>query len=74
MMPSGSSIALMRAHQLDRDLVLDLGQFVALEHADAVLGGDRSAHPQHDLEHHRIDLVPAARKSAASPPTGWLTL
>jgi hypothetical protein len=50
------------AHQLDRDLVLDVGQFVALEHADAVLGGDRSAHPQHDLEHHGVDLVPARQE------------
>src|ERR1700680_2118807 len=50
------------AHQLDRDLVFHAGQFVALEHADAVLGGNRSAHPQHDLEYHRIDLVPAAHE------------
>src|SRR5437016_5659461 len=28
------------AHQLDRDLVLDIGEFVALEHADAVFGRD----------------------------------
>ena len=47
------------AHQLDRDRVLDLGQFVALELADAVLGGDRAAHSQHDLVHDRVHLVPA---------------
>src|SRR6202035_5214020 len=50
------------AHQFDRDLVLDLGQFVALEHADAVLGRDRSAHPQHDVEYPRVYLVPAAHE------------
>ena len=62
------------AHQLDRDLVFHVGQFVALEHADAVLGGNRSAHPQHDREHHLVDLVPARMKSAVLPPIGWLTL
>ena len=50
------------AHQLDRDLVLDVGQLVALEHADAVLGRDRAAHPQHDREHDRVDLVPARQE------------
>src|SRR6266480_6227870 len=49
-------------HQLDRDLVFHLRQFIALEHADAVLGGNRSGHPQHDVEYHRIDLVPARKK------------
>src|SRR5882757_4914104 len=47
------------AHQLDRDLVLYFGKLVALEHADAVFGGDRSAHPQHDGEYDFVDLVPA---------------
>src|SRR3954467_4677936 len=47
------------AHQLDRDLVLYFGKFVALEHADAVFGGDRAPHPQHDREHDFVDLVPA---------------
>src|SRR5260370_40356320 len=49
-------------HQLDRDLVFHLRQFIALEHADAMLGGDRSTHPQYDVEYHRIDLVPARKK------------
>src|SRR6202000_2593829 len=46
------------AHQFDRALVLDVRQLVALEHADAVLGGNRSAHPQYDVEHHRVDRMP----------------
>src|SRR5216683_8224697 len=54
-----------RAHQLDCDLVLHFKQFVALEHADAVLGGDRSAQPQHDFEYHRIDLMPPREEIAA---------
>src|SRR5260370_35051133 len=49
-------------HQLDRDLVFHLRQFIALEHPDAMLGGDRSAHPQHDVEYHRLGLVPAPKK------------
>src|ERR1700731_1029304 len=50
------------AHQLDRNLVLHAGQFVALEHADALPGGNRSAHPQHDVEHDSVDLVPAGEE------------
>src|SRR5438132_14081401 len=57
-------------HQLDRDLVFHLRQFIALEHADAVLGGNRSAHPQHDVEYHRIDLVPARQKIRRIAATG----
>src|SRR6202049_5215501 len=49
-------------HQLDDDLVFRARQFLALELANAVLGGDRSAHPPHDVEYHRIDLVPAVHE------------
>src|ERR1700694_6146771 len=62
------------AHQFYRDLVFHSGQFVALEHANAVLGGDRSSHPQHDFEYHRIDLVPAAHEIGGVAANGLTAL
>src|SRR5580704_13052038 len=51
--------ALERAHQLDRAWILHLGQEIALEHADAVLGGDGAAELRYDLNHGGVDLMPA---------------
>src|SRR5206468_6329614 len=59
------------AHQFDRHLVFYLGKLVALENADAVLGGDRSAHAQHDIEYGSIDFVPASEEIGGVSPD-WL--
>src|SRR4051812_2076979 len=50
--------ALQRLHQLVGDRVLDLRQVVALDDADAVLGGNRAAVFQHDPVDGVVHLVP----------------
>src|SRR5271166_1677347 len=55
----GIEHALEAAHEVERDRILHRRQQIALEHADAVFGGDRAAELLHDREYRSVDLVPA---------------
>src|SRR3569833_3406995 len=50
------------AHEVERDRVLVLVQYVALHDADAVLGRDRAVVLLHHREHDLVDVAPAGKE------------
>src|SRR6185437_4768490 len=61
----GVKHALEPAHELERDRILYLGQRIALELADAMLGRDRAAIFEHDLVDGVVDLAPSRKELRA---------
>src|SRR5262252_7653626 len=51
-----------RPHQFDRNRVLDRGQKVALEPANAMFGGDRPPKFANDVVNRGVHLTPAGEK------------
>ena len=73
-MPLGSNAALILRISSSSTGSLGMGQEIALQAPDAVLGADRAAEIEHDLVHRGVQRLPIVQEDARSMPGGWLTL